>query len=205
MNTIRSLEAVLEELVLSGERPSKEALARWVARFPEYKEGICEFVSEWQRQDALPDANVQFDAQAASAAALVRSVIRAELERQDDAEGFRGIFAQAQALGLRVEDEAAKLGVNVQLLDLLDRKRVMRDTIPKSLVAALSAPLKVSARRLGEWLAEGLPSSAAPAQFGPRGYKVPESLMPFEKAWKQAGLSASARKRWAMVGQRTQS
>lgn len=196
MTTNRKLETIFEELIFSGEKPSGPALAKWLKRYPEYREEILEFVSEWQLQDSLPHGNTRFDDQAAAVAASVRGGVSPELERRDTAEGFRGVFYQAQSIGLHLEEESGRLGINVQLLDLIDRKRVKVESIPGGFLTALSSGLRVTARRFAQWLGEGTPAFVPSAQLGARSTKSPAPTMSFEEAWKKAGLSPQDLKRW---------
>jgi small basic protein len=197
MSTNKALEAVLEELVLSEEKPTAATIEKWLNRYPQYRQDIIEFVSEWRLQDHLPDTSEGFDAAASAAASAVLGGIRTELQRRDDAKiPFRGIFAQAQQLGLRIETEAAGLGVNVQLLDLLDRKRVIADTVPEQFLGALAAKIQVSTRRLTNWLSEGSPAMVPSAQLGGHSFKAPAMLLSFENAWKQSALDPGSLKQW---------
>jgi hypothetical protein len=123
--------------------------------------------------------------------------IRTELQHRDDAKiPFRGIFAQAQQLGLRIETEAAELGVNVQLLDLLDRKRLIAGAVPERFLCALAAKIHVSTRRLANWLSEGSPAMVPNAQLGGHSFKTPAMLLTFENAWKQSDLEPESLKQW---------
>lgn len=195
MSTSKALEAVLEQLVLSVENPTADTIAEWTARYPQHQEDIREFVSEWMLQQRLPEVESVLDDSALAAEAIER--MRSELLRRDAAEQLlRGIFAQAQASGLRLEAVAAELGVNVQLLDLLDRKRVRVDTIPSRFLAALAAKIQVSARRLVAWLSEGSPAFVPASQLGAHSFKVPTTVS-FKSAWRQSGLNDSNLKAWS--------
>lgn len=194
MSTSKALEAVLEELVLSVKVPTVETIQQWISRYPQYREDICEFVSEWMLQERLPEFKNPLDEATLAARAITN--MQAEMLRRDDIQQpLRGIFAQAQAIGMRLEATAAELGVNVQLLDLLDRKRVRVETIPERFLAALAARIHVSTRRLVGWLSEGTPAFVPASQLGAHSYKVPVTFS-FESAWRQSGLVDSDLKAW---------
>src|SRR5690242_4838885 len=120
MSINKPLEAVLEELLEEGS-PTAANLQRWLQTYPQYHKEIKEFVSEWQLQARLPEEKAVVDAKAIGA--QVVAGVHAELVKRST-QPFHGILNQAQRLGIRLEKEAAELGVNVTLFDMLEKKRV---------------------------------------------------------------------------------
>jgi hypothetical protein len=194
MNTTKALEAVFDELLISGQEPTAETLEKWLEHYPQYRQDIVEFVSEWRLQDRLPPEGTEFE-DSVVANEVLKGLHGELVRRADMQQPFCGIFTEAQRLGLRLEQEASDLGVNVQLLDLLDRKHVRVDTMPERFLVALAARIQVSSARLGQWLSEGTPTLRPAMQLGAHSFTKPR-LLSFEIAWKQSGLSAQALEKW---------
>ncbi|HXM80956.1 MAG TPA: hypothetical protein VN929_03410 [Burkholderiales bacterium] len=194
MATNKALESVLEELLAAEGDVTAETLEAWLRKYPQYRQDIVEFVSEWRLQKHLPEEAANVDAHAI--AAQVLAGLHEELVRRDDREvPFLGIFVQAQKLGLRLENEVAELGVNLHLLDMLDKKRVRPDTVPPAFLGALAARVQVSAGKLHQWLSEGAPTRRPATIMGALSFRRP-TVLSFEKAWKQSGLPTDALKDW---------
>lgn len=193
MGINKALESALEELLASETDFTAETIEAWLQKYPQYRQEIIAFVSELRLQQRLPESAMKVNTSAISAEVL--SGLQEEAVRRDNRDvPFRGIFAQAQLLGLRLESEADELGVNVHLLDMLDKRRVRADTVPIAFLGALAAKVQVSGGKLLQWLSDGAPRRPA-TMFGALTFRKP-SIQSFEKAWKQSGLPVEGLQDW---------
>jgi len=74
-----TLDEVLEAYVLSDGGPSRQALAEWVLRYPEYKQELTALTAHWSLATHLPDAQEQDEVDEATLIRRGMSVVQSVL------------------------------------------------------------------------------------------------------------------------------
>ena len=162
-----TVDSIIEQYVASSPGPSREILARWVERYPQYAEALAEFTVNWTAATPLAPPAANDTEHAASAAARHRGLVQAVLDRQalrpEDAAPLRGLVAEAQARGLSRREMAAALDLSIALVDRLDRRLVRYQTIPAAILESISRLLSTGTQQVARYLqgAPLLPTAAS--------------------------------------------
>jgi hypothetical protein len=162
-----TVDSIIEQYAASSPGPSREMLARWVERYPQYAQALAEFTVNWTAAAPLTPPALNATEQAESAIARHRGLVQAVLDRQApalvDAAPLLGLVVAAQARGLTRKEMAAALDLSIALVDRLDRRLVRYQTIPAAIVEAISRLLSTGTQQVARYLqgAPLLPTSAS--------------------------------------------
>jgi hypothetical protein len=154
------LDSVIEKYTAASPGPSREMLAEWVARYPQYKEDLTDFTIDWTLASPITPPPVEESGETSTAMARHMEIVRAILDGQAPStrglEPIRSLVAEARERGLSRKEFAAALDLSIALVDKLDRRLVRYRTIPAAIVASLSRVLATGTERVALYL-EGPP------------------------------------------------
>lgn len=182
-----TLEDVIELMMQEVPRPNATTIGEWGDRYPAFRHQIADFVSEWLFQEGMSAKAALFDEPAAlkSAAEHLTRALQSGLD-------FPGVLAAAEQIGLGVDELSERMGANEHFIEILDRRGITLESIPGAFLSALSQELRFSVRSIARWMTGG---AAAPSFGVAVGLDEPESKS-FAQAWREAGLSDEALRRW---------
>ena len=156
-----SVEQVLEAYLAASPAPSREILAEWIARYPQYEQQLADFTVAWIQSERLP-AHDDGEIDAAHTAQLAMAVARraydnatSQVPQQTSPPSPLGSFLQeAKNLGLPVETFAQHLGLSIALLRKLENRLLLLETIPLQLIENVADVLKRGMREVTLYLAQ---------------------------------------------------
>lgn len=155
-----SVEQVLDAYMAASSEPSREILAEWIARYPQYEQELVDLTVAWIQSNRLPAQN--------DYAIDVERGIRIGLEEaqraytkwssEGEAKPSRGTplvsFLQEGNLhGLSAQDLAEHLQLSLALLRKLENRLVRVETIPLRLIERLADTLERGIREISAYLA----------------------------------------------------
>lgn len=161
------LDGIIDEYAASSPGPSREMLAEWVQRYPQYKEELTDFTVNWTVASPIAPPSVEETEETREAATRHMGIVRAILDGQAVPAGevapIRGLVAEARTRGLSRKELASALDLSIALVDKLDRRLVSYRTIPAAIVDSISRLLGAGAEQVALYL-QGpplLPQSAS--------------------------------------------
>lgn len=156
-----SLDDVLDQLLFVDGEPSKEAIASWSARYPEFRADLLAFAAGWAEDEHLAPPTVNELRERSLQVAAMNAFREGEA-----VDAPKTLTQLAAAHGQTLEAIAQDLGIAVGVVMKLDAGRIDPATISHSMVTHISKFLRVSpASVAGSW-ANPRPPMAAAAFLG---------------------------------------
>jgi len=207
-SALSCLDDVLDQFVRNHASPSPEALAGYIAKYPEHREAIVAFVAVWSEQHFLQDDTMS---SAPNEAALVESAclrfdaameersaqrVRASAPSADAAvaAASQTLSEWARRAGFDLVDLAVPLDLDIGLVAKLDRRLIQAETLPRRLLDELARVLTTTTDTIRSILSAP-PATAVPAFMIVRSAarSMPE---PFADAVRASTLPEITKARW---------
>lgn len=156
-----SLEDVLDQMLFADGVPSKDAIARWSSRYPEFRADLLAFAAGWAEDEHLAPPCVN-ELHERSLQVVAMNAFRA-----DEPIATPQTLAQlAVTRGLTLDAIAQDLGIAAGVVIKLDAGRIDPATIGRSLVSHISKFLRVSPATVTASWGRPRPPMAAAAFLG---------------------------------------
>ncbi|HWQ38349.1 MAG TPA: hypothetical protein VNM24_07010 [Burkholderiales bacterium] len=185
-----TLDDVIELMMQEVPRPTATTARDWGDRYPVYRDQIADFVAEWLFQEGMTEKAALIDESALlnSATEHLNRVLQGELD-----ERFPGVLAAAERIGLDTASLGERMGANEYFIEMIDRRAVSLESVPGAFLSALSEELRCSVRSIARWMTGG----AGEPSFGVAVGQDEADSKSFAQAWREAGLSQEALRRWS--------
>jgi hypothetical protein len=152
-----SLEDVLDQMLFADGAPSKDAVARWSSRYPEFRADLLAFAAGWAEDEHLAPPCVN-ELRERSLRVAAMNAFRAG----EPVAAPRTLAQLAATRGLTLDAIAQDLGIDTKVVIKLDAGRIDPATIGHTLVSHISKFLKVSpANVTASWDRPRAPRAAA--------------------------------------------
>lgn len=196
----RRVEEACEAFLLSVDTPDASSLERIIERFPDCAAELTDFAVEWASQDLQPAAfdggdehwdEHSWDAESWDATPSPVEKAMDGLRRRLAAPADP--FAQLATAELR--RLASRVGLDTTLLAKIRHRRLLPETVPAKLVAAIAEALGLRAEAVTAHL-EAPPLLPAAVSFKSQDQPAAETRQSFAEAIDSSSLDAEARRRW---------
>ena len=184
-DTNYTLDDVLNAVVVEEPEPTYEALTRWIAQYPEYRDALARFFATWALQETHPD-DTRIDE--ATLASRATSYALDLLHRRD----ARALLDVARDGGVSPQELAARTGLDDSIVHKLDRRR-LRD-VPTTCVTRIADVLRVPPTRVGT-MVTGPPLVAAGGRYKAKS-KPAAVAEDFASAVESSTLSEEGKRFW---------
>jgi hypothetical protein len=134
MNKSLTLDDVVEAIMVEEEEPAYDAMARWIARYPQFKKELVRFFGTWAIQAEQLEEPQTIDSESIAS----RGVSYA-LSLIDKRDAVQSILDCARAASVSVEELAARTRLDDSILQKLNR-RLITD-VPQECIRRLAAAL----------------------------------------------------------------
>ena len=159
-SSLLPLEEVLDMLLDEYSAPSREAIAAYSCRFPEYRADLLRFAATWAEEENLrepvPLNNAQRNTLEARAQSFLQNALyddRASAASPIAVSGSAASRGQslvqlAQSAGRKLHDVAREVGMPLPFISELNGRGFKPETIPDRLVRRLASVLGVAPSRV---------------------------------------------------------
>jgi hypothetical protein len=188
----RTLEDVLAKIAALSSPPDAQQLRGWLNRYPEFKAGIIEFVTDWVDMDA---SRVPHEVSTEDVNLVVNRTMSRVQQLLDEAQkpaDIQDLAADISAAGHDLESFQRKLGIDHSMLTCLIERMVRPPTIPLRLVRDIAEGLRRSIERVRAYFR--LPPRLA-AAYKARSQPTPKQV-DFAYIVQHADLPDSEKAKW---------
>lgn len=203
------LDDILDQLVIEHSGPSPQALAGFLARYPEYREAIITFAAAWSEQqllqataacaDQVEEATIRNACARFEAAVIARDTARKAasdaVAKGNPSPAPQTLSQLAQGVGIALMDLVAPLKLDVGVVAKLDKRLIRAETLPRKLVEELARLVGSSADAIMSILSAPPAASPGPAFMIIRSVATPTQES-FSDALKASTLSVEAKAYW---------
>lgn len=155
-----SVERVLDAYLTASAEPSRENMAEWIARYPQYERELVEFTVAWIRSTRLPaadslepDRGKQVQIAMEAARRVYAQAERGGMEKTAGRGPLLSLLQEGQHLGFSAENLADHLQLSVALLRKLENRLILLETIPLKLIEQVADALQRGIREISAYLA----------------------------------------------------
>lgn len=196
-----TLDDVLNEFVAEYERPTSQGLEMWVARYPQFRRELIDFVAAWVEETTLPESpklTVEQEERIVDRAmshALNVSFNRDGQSRQPGEKTITSLTGEAKNSGISVADFARGCGLDLVLITKLNNRRILPETIPSRLVSHIARLVGRTAEGVMEYLG-GPPQLLSELSFMSKKKPRRVERESFADAVRASSLSEAEKARW---------
>lgn len=198
-----TLDDVLNEFVAEYERPTSEGLEMWVARYPQFRRELIDFVAAWVEETTLPespDLTIEVEERIVDRAmshALNISFNRdgQAHQRQPGEKTITSLTGEAKKAGMSVADFAKGCGLDLVLVTKLNNRQILPETIPSRLVSLIARLVGRTAEGVMEYLG-GPPQLLSGLSFMSKKKPRKAERQSFADAVRGSSLSQADKARW---------
>ncbi len=155
-----SVEQVLDAYLEASPGPSRERMAEWIARYPQYERELVEFTVAWIQSIHLPVADSLESDRGKGVRIGLEAARRVYAEPKHEgapmATGRRplvSLLQEGKLLGFSVDQLAGRLHLSVALLRKLENRLFRLETIPLRLIEQVAEALQRGVREISAYLA----------------------------------------------------
>ncbi len=197
------LDDVLNEFVTDNDRPTSEALEKWVHRYPEYRRELVDFAATWAEQLVLPRADelgaeVEKSLIDRTMSHVLNLVYEQEHQVAEPSETnytIDSLTGSAQRIGMSAQEFAKSCGLDLVLISKLNNRQIQPQTIPIRLIRHIGRLLQVSWEAVSAYLALP-PQSLTGKAYLARDKPVSAGQQDFTEAIRASSLSEPEKARW---------
>jgi hypothetical protein len=198
-----TLDDVLSEFVVEYELPTSEGLEMWVARYPQFRRELIDFVAAWVEETTLPESpelTIEEEERIVDRAmshALNVSFNRDEQShhRQPGEKTITSLTGEAKNAGMSVADFAKGCGLDLVLITKLNNRQIFPQTIPPRLVSHIARLVGRTAEGIKEYLG-GPPQLLSAVSFMSKKKPRRVERESFADAVRASSLSEAEKARW---------
>jgi len=153
-----TLDDVFDTYLSETERPSYEALSRWIARYPQYERELTELTVQWIMMEGLPPAANAVSTDVETLVLRGMSIVQNILYKQEqdsvdrEAPGLTGILDEGAKHGLRIQQVADAATMSVTLIRKLDLRLIRFASIPEEAIMFLARAVRSSVESVRRYL-----------------------------------------------------
>ena len=191
-NPNNTLDDVLDELASLPEPPNGQALRVWLSRYPEYRQDIIAFATDWME---LKSGRIESHPSREDIDQVVNRTMSQVQRLLDDAErpvAIEDLVRDIRAAGHDLESFQRAIGIDRSLLTCLVGRLVRPATIRRRLVYAMAEALNRTVATVQAYLLlPPVPATAHKARGKPRPVQVD-----FDALVRHADLSDAEKVEW---------
>lgn len=145
-----ALEDVLNDYVASGSGPSKDALAEWIRRYPQYEKELTEFTVGWSLMKWLPPSpdveEVDEGTLVLRGMSIVQNILHQKRQQKStgDEAPLKSLLDEGQKLDLSIKELADLSELSLGLIRKLDRCLINFLSIPEKAIENIARILQRS-------------------------------------------------------------
>jgi len=141
-----SLDDVLDAYSEVSETPSREVLAEWIARYPQYERDLIEFTVAWIQSEELPelpDDRKDLNARLQGGLSIVQEIYEKrsaedQAQNQQSRAKMVSLIMDGSLLGWSTDQFARQINLSVAILRKLENRLMNAATIPTELIKLIS-------------------------------------------------------------------
>jgi hypothetical protein len=196
-----TLDDVLNEFVAEYERPTSEGLEMWVARYPQFRRELIDFVAAWVEEMTLPESpelTVEQEERIVDRAmshALNVSFNRDGPSRQPGEKTITSLTGEAKNAGMSVADFAKGCGLDLILITKLNNRQILPETIPSRLISHIARLVGRTVEGVREYLGDP-PQLLSGQSFLSKRKPTRFERQSFADAVRASSLSKAEKARW---------
>lgn len=198
-----TLGDVLNEFMVEHPVPTADAIEATARLYPQYRRDLIEFAAAWAEQMALPPAP-ELNEEKAVVNRAMSHVANVSYARNEFAQSGRSkspltdLLADAEIIGYTPEDFAKECGIDLSLLDKLNKRKISPDTIPPQLLSQVSRRLNRVVAIVADFFAGPLPAIVTRSMSASKnGHE--EIQQSFEEAVRESSLTAEEKAHWLAI------
>ncbi len=165
------LEDVLEAYVAANSSRSRDVLAEWIRRYPQYEHELTEFTVNWSLATWLPPApdrqEVDEETLVLRGMSVVQDVLhnlRNEQSTADETSSIVGLQTEGNALGLSLSQLADRAKLSIPLIRKLDRRLIRYSSVPLEVLENLASAIQCRVAHVARYL-QDKPTFAPGARY----------------------------------------
>ena len=166
-----SLDDVLDAYSEASEIPSREILADWIARYPQYERELIEFTVAWIQSEELPEIpgdQKDLSARLQGGLHIVQQIYekrRAEDQAQNQQSRAKmvSLIMDGSFLGWSTDQFARQINLSVAILRKLENRLINAATIPIDLIKLIGDSIQRDPSEITAYL--GQPPMLQPGQM----------------------------------------
>lgn len=145
-----SLEEVLDAYVAAATKPSREILAEWVKRFPQYADELADFTVAWIQTEHFPEnAEVPIDAKARNKIGLEiarrvyeRRIAEVDMQTTNGHSRLDSLLKAGTEAGLSADQLKDEFNLSMAMMRKIENRFFLVETIPADLIQRMAQTLK---------------------------------------------------------------
>jgi len=164
---LNALEDVLDALVASAGTPSASSPEQWIRDYPQFERELVDFIASWTiMNSASPKepSGPEADALVLRGMSIVQNLLHEMSSPPDRGPAIDSLLGRAQSLGMSLKQFAGAVRLGQVLMRKLDRRLIRYPSIPKDLLARLSATLECQEDDVSLYLQQA-PTLATSARY----------------------------------------
>lgn len=158
-NQLSTLEDVLNAYVAANPSRSRDVLAEWMRRYPQYEHELTEFTVNWSLATWLPRApdrqEVDEETLVLRGMSVAQDVLHnLEIDQSpaDEQSSIRGLQTEGVALGLSLSQLADRAKLSIPLIRKFDRRLIRYTSVPLEVLENLANAIQCSVSRVARYL-----------------------------------------------------
>ena len=200
-----TLDDVLNEFMAENPVPTADAIEATARLHPQYRRDLIEFAAAWAEQMALPPTpELNEEKEKAVVNRAMSHVANVSYARNEFTQSGRSkspltdLLADAETNGYTPEDFAKECGIDLSLLDKLNKRKISPDTIPPQLLSQVSRRLNRVVAIVADFFAGPLPATVTRSMSTSKnGHE--EIQQSFEEAVRESSLTAEEKAHWLAI------
>jgi hypothetical protein len=197
-----TLDDVLNEFVAAYEKPTREALEQWAARYPQFRSELIDFAASWVEQLVLPPTPAPSAEEEKLLIDRAMSHVQNVVFKRDqsapeqiESRSINSLTGEAIRAGMNAQEFAKACDLDLALVTKLNNQQIRPLSIPARLVSQIARLLSASVDAVSEYLA-GPPQALAQRSFLARGKPQSVEQQSFADAVRASSLSEMEKARW---------
>jgi hypothetical protein len=155
-----SLEEVLDAYIAATAKPSREALAEWVKRYPQYADELAEFTMAWIQSDfsteveektEISNRRIQIGMDMARKVYEQRTVEDVKQSSQVNSQ-LDSLLQTASFVGLSADQFKDKCNLSMAMMRRIENRLILVESIPLDLIQRIAQTLHQSAQDIFSYL-----------------------------------------------------
>ena len=191
-NPIQTLDDILNEIASLPAPPSRTETREILARFPEFKSEIIDFVTAWIKLDCTRDPHEVIDVDVDRVVNRTMSRVMQVLHERDRARPLADLSGAIRAAGHDLNSFERAVGIDRGILTSLESRLIRPASIPTLLVDRIASTLGKTADSVRAYFR--LPPQTATAYMAIRPPQVTQ--VEFAQAVRNSTLSKVDQARW---------
>lgn len=188
----QTLDEILNEVASRPAPPNQTEIRAILARFPEHKSEIIDFVTAWIELDCTRDARESTDVDVDRVVNRTMSRVMQVLHERAEARPISNLSGSIRVAGHDLKSFERAVGIDRSILTLLESRLIRPATIPALLVDRIASALGRTADSVRAYLV--LPPQTATAYMSTRPPRVTQEE--FAEALRNSKLSKTDQSRW---------